>query len=215
MVDGAMIRSKTKRGDCRRLGWLLLPVLLGACTGLQPAPADNVNTYVLEARPLASVAQRRQGIVLEVSAPRAWPGFETPQMAYVRRPYELDYFATNRWADTPSRMLGPLLARALEQTGSFRAVLLTPSAVPADVRVVSELVRLQQNFEARPSRVELTLRMQLIDVRGQRVLATRLFDETENTSSDDAYGGVTAANLALQRTLEQVANFCIVESGTR
>ena len=60
--------------------------------------------------------------------------------------------------------------------------------------------------------MELTLRVQLIDVRGKRVLATRVFDETENAPSDDAYGGVTAANAALQRVLEQIAEFCVVES---
>jgi cholesterol transport system auxiliary component len=136
-------------------------------------------------------------------------------MVYVRQPYELEYFATNRWADTPSRMLGPLLAQGLEQTGTFRAVVQTPSAVPADLRVDTELIRLQQNFSTRPSRVELTLRAELIDVRGKRVLATRLFEEAENAPTDDAYGGVTAANLALGRMLGQLADFCVVESDSR
>jgi cholesterol transport system auxiliary component len=210
-----MIGSKTKCFDCWRPGCLTLSLLLGACTGLHPAPAADVNSYVLEAKPLTNVARERRDIVLEVSAPRAWPGFETPQMAYVQRPYELDYFATNRWADTPSRMLGPLLARALEQTGSFRAVVQTPSAVPADVRAVGELIRLQQNFEVRPSQVELTLRMQLIDVRGRRTLASRTFEAMEIAPSDDAYGGVIAANRALQRILEQVAEFSVLETANR
>ena len=46
-----------------------------------------------------------------------------------------------------------------------------------------------------------------------RVLATRLFEATESAPSDDPYGGVTAANVALQRILEQVVDFCIAESG--
>ena len=132
--------------------------------------------------------------MLEVSAPRAWPGFDTAQMAYVRKPHELDYFATNRWADTPSRMLGPLLARALEQTGGFRAVVQAPSIVAADLRLVTELVRLQQNFATQPSRVEITLRVQLIDVRGRRVLATRDVRGDRKRAERDAYGGVIAAN---------------------
>lgn len=55
----------------------------------------------------------------------------------------------------------------------------------------------------------------LIDARPKRVLASQLFDESENAPTDDAYGGVTAANAALQRVLEQVAAFCVVESGRR
>jgi len=49
-------------------------------------------------------------------------------------------------------------------------------------------------------------------VRGQRVLAVKQFDESENAVSDNAYGGVTAANRAVQRMLEQLADFCVNES---
>ena len=109
-------------------------------------------------------------------------------------------------------MLEPLLVQAMEQTGSFRAVVRRPGAVPADIRLDTELIRLQQDFVTRPSRVQLTLRAQLIDVRGQKVLAVKQFDEVENAASDNAYGGVTAANRAVQRMLDQLADFCVNES---
>lgn len=65
------------------------------------------------------------------------------------------------------------------------------------------------------AQVELTLRLQLVDSRAKRVLATRLLDENENAPSDDAYGGVIAANAPLQRALEQLADLCVLESGNR
>jgi cholesterol transport system auxiliary component len=207
--------NKSKHIANRTLGMLTLAMLLGGCTGLQAPRVESSNTYVLGAEPIAKTVGAKRDLVLEVGAPRARPGFDTPQMVYVRQPYELEYFATNRWADTPSRMLGPLLAQGLEQTESFRAVVQTPSAVPADLRVDTELIRLQQNFATRPSRIELTLHAELIDVRGKRVLSTKLFDETEDAPTDDAYGGVTAANVALRRILEQLADFCVAESGGR
>jgi cholesterol transport system auxiliary component len=194
---------------------LALTLLIGACAALQPTRVENPNLHLLEARAVTRVTPEKRNLVVEVGTPRAWPGFDTPQMAYVQKPYELDYFANNRWADSPAQMIGPLLARALEQTGSFRAVVQPPTVVPADLRVNSELIRLQQNFAARPSRVELSLRIQLVDVHGKRVVATRTFEETENAPSDDAYGGVTAANAALQRLLGQAVDFCIAESGNR
>ena len=46
-------------------------------------------------------------------------------------------------------MLGPLLMRTLEDTGSFRAVVHAPTGLPADLRLDTELVRLQQNFTGR------------------------------------------------------------------
>jgi len=153
--------------------------------------------------------------VLLVSMPRASPGFDTPQMVYLRQPHEMNYFAVNRWADAPSRMLAPLLTQTLTQTGSFRAVVQMPGVVPADLRLDTELIRLQQDFGTKPGRIQLTLRAQLIDVAGKRVIAVKLFDEAESVTSDDAYGGVIAANRAVQRVLEQVADFCINESGRR
>ncbi|MCL5668620.1 MAG: ABC-type transport auxiliary lipoprotein family protein [Gammaproteobacteria bacterium] len=163
-------------------------------------------------QPAIKAAQVKRDLVLAVSTPRARPGFDTPRMAYLRQPHELDYFKANRWADTPARMLGPLLAQALEQTGSFRAVVQTPSAVPADIRLDTELIRLQHDFSTEPSQIQLTLRAQLIDVRSKRVLAVKLFDETEDAASGNPYGGVTAANRALQRVLAQLADFCVDES---
>ena len=96
--------------------------LLGtACSLWQPAPADETVRHVLDARPAVAMLAKRD-LVLVVSTPRAAPGFDSTAMAYVQRPHALDHYATHRWADTPARMLGPLLMRTLEDTGSFRAV---------------------------------------------------------------------------------------------
>lgn len=196
----------------RTLMLLASAVLLAGCTGLLAPKAENVNFYVLDARASIKAMPVKRDLVIAVSKPRARPGFDTTQIAYVEQSHELNYFAVNRWADTPSQMLGPLLAQALEQTGGFRAVVQTPGPVPVDIRLDTELVRLQQDFGTRPSRVQLTLRAQLIDVRGKRVIATKLFDEAENAPSQDAYGGVIAANRALQRILDQLSEFCMTES---
>jgi len=188
--------------------------LLAACTALQPPESDHTSTYVLEAIPAAGAPRPKRDLVLEVSAPRARPGFDTPQMAYTRRANALEYFAKNRWADTPARMLAPLLAQALDHSGGFRAVVQAPSLAAANLRLDSELVRLQQDFGAKPSRVQLTVRAQLIDVDTRRVLASAQFDETEAAPSDDPYGGVIAANRALGRLLERITEFC-AETATR
>lgn len=190
-------------------------VLLAGCVGMPPPQAEGPAIYVLDARPAQKPARALQDVVLAVSVPRARAGYDTAQMAFVRAPYELEYFAKSRWADTPSRMLAPLLVQALERAGGFRAVVQAPSAVPADLRLDTELVRLQQNFGTRPPQLELTMRAQLVDVRSRRVLATAEFEEVEPTSREDAYGGVIAANRALQRLLARLADFAAEQSGGR
>jgi len=204
--------DRLKRIPRQILQILASTLLTAGCTCLQPPQPDSPHLYVLDAQATITEAHVKRDFVLAVSMPRARPGFDTPKMAYLRQPHKLDYFAINRWADTPSRMLGPLLAQALEQTGSFRAVVQKQDMVPVDIRLDTELIRLQQDFGTQPSRVQLTLRAQLIDVVGKRVIAVKLFDEAEDTASDDAYGGVIAANRLVQRLLGQLADFCVNES---
>ena len=193
----------------RALQALTSTLLLAACSGLSAPQVASQNIYVLEAGPAIQAAPVKRDLVLAISVLRALPGFDTPQMVYVQQPYELNYFVTSRWADTPARMLELLITQTMVQTESFRAVVQTSGVIPADVRLDIELVRLQHDFKTRPSRVQLTLRAQLIDVRGKRLLAAQQFDEVENAASDDAYGGVTAANRLVQRVLGELAEFCV------
>ena len=174
--------NEPKRISHRIFLSLVSAMLLAGCIGLRAPQVDSPNLYVLDAQSTIKAAPVKRALVLAVSMPRARPGFDTPQMVYLRQPHELDYFAANRWIDSPSHMLAPLLTHALEQTGSFRAIVQTPGVIPADIRLDTELIRLQQDFQTQPSRVQLTLRAQLIDVVGKRVIAVKLFDETENTT---------------------------------
>jgi cholesterol transport system auxiliary component len=193
---------------------LAAAVLLSACTPLKP-PTDVPSIYVLDTRLAPGPLKAARDAVVAVDLPRARPGFDTAQMAYLRRPHEIEYFAKNRWADTPARMLAPLLVQALEQSGDFRAVVQAPGTTSADLRLQVEIVRLFQDFAARPSRVRFTLRVQVIDAGSRRALATREFDEMETSPSDDAYGGVLAANWALERLLRNVVDFTAEQAARR
>lgn len=187
--------------------WLMALLLLGGCAPFQPVTTDAPSLFRLEAEMERAPAAKRGGLTLLVSPPRAWPGYESPSMVYVRKPYELETFANNQWVDTPARMLMPLLARALERSANFRAVVQAPPPVVADMRLDTEIVRLQQEFTAHPSRIHLTLRAQLVDLKAGQIMASSEFDLLEDAPSDDPYGGVIAANRAVHRALEQLIEF--------
>jgi len=180
---------------------------LGACTQFQPVKNEPPKLFALQAELDRAPAAPSASLTLAVNAPRAAPGYDSSRMVYVRKSYELESFAKNQWVDTPARMLAPLLVRALEGSGKFRAVVQSPSPVAADLRLDTEIVRLQQEFIAHPSRVHLTLRAQLVDVKSARVVASREFDVVENAASEDPYGGVMAANLAVRRALVELVAF--------
>lgn len=180
---------------------------LGACTQFQPVKSEAPKLFALQAEPDRAPAAQSASLTLAVSPTRAAPGYDSPRMVYVRKAYELESFAKNQWVDTPARMLAPLLTRALEGSGKFRAVVQSPSPVAADLRLDTEIVRLQHEFTAHPSRVRLTLRAQLIDVKSARVLAGRELDIIEDAASEDPYGGVVAANRAVRRALAELVDF--------
>jgi cholesterol transport system auxiliary component len=171
--------------------------------------SEAVHTYQLsldgshnEARPAGG-----NGPVLLVSTPQAEPGFETPRMVYVKRPYELEYFAANQWADAPARMFTPLLVQALSQSGAWRDVVLLPSSVTGDLRLDSYGFALQQEFLQQPSRVRVTSRAQLVDLKQSTIVGMQTFEAIELASSENAYGGVLAANRAVAALLDQMASW--------
>ena len=144
---------------------------------------------------------------LIINPPHAAAGFDSQRIIYVREPHQLDYFAHSEWVDPPARMLGPLLVAVIERTGAFRAVVLTPGAAAGELRLDTEIIRLQHEFQTVPSRVRFTLRATLVDDRTRRVLDVREFESTVAATSDDPYGGVVAANRAVQGALADLSLF--------
>jgi cholesterol transport system auxiliary component len=105
-------------------------------------------------------------------------------------------------------MLTPLIVMVLARDDGHRTVASASSAISADVRLDTELVRLQQNFSTKPSRVQLTLRATLVDARSLRVLAWHEFDIEQTSISEDARGGVSASQQVVLSMLEALRRFC-------
>ena len=171
-----------------------LDYLPGAAPGAQAAPPAG--------------AGNTAGAVILITAPRAAPGFDRSQMVYVRQPHQIEYFAQNQWVESPPRMLAPLMQTALERSGAFRAVLQTPSSAPGEMRLSTEIIRLQQEFFGSPSQVRFTLRARLIDDATRKVIASREFEAVADAPSANPYGGVQAANVAVNKVLVELAAFC-------
>lgn len=192
----------------------LVALVLAGCATLRPTEAEPVRTYLLEAQFDRTEQVKPIPLVLTVSPPRAAPGYDTERMAFVRQPHRLEYFAKNRWAETPAKMLGPLLVRALEQRTGFKAVTPAGGMVKGDLRLDTEITLLQQEFTPSPSRLHMKLRVQLVEQASYRVLATQVFDAVEAAPADDPYGGVVAANRMLPRLLGQIADFAAMNGAS-
>ena len=202
---------------CRLLAAGVLVMEVGACSTLRAGAPSPPTFYSLEtnrgtapavAPTMAPAAASTTAPTLIVNPPQAAAGFDSQHIMYVREAHKLEYFAHSEWVDTPARMLAPLLVAAIGNTAAFRAVVLAPSSAAGDLRLDTEIIRLQQEFASPPSRVRFTLRAYLVDDKTRRVLAWREFEAAVPSASDDPYGGVVAANRAVQTVLEELAAFC-------
>lgn len=171
--------------------------------------SSEIHTYQLslDGWPSESRPGKLDGPVLLVSPPQAEPGFETQRMVYVKRPYELEYYALNQWADTPVRMFAPLMIQALNQNDVWRAVIPLPSSIHGDYRLDTHGFLLQQEFLQQPSRVRVMVRTQLVDLKESTILNTRAFEVVENATSENPYGGVQASNRAIAELLDQIGSW--------
>ncbi len=196
---------------------VLLPGL-AACSALLPKPAAPVVTYAIDgggaaapapsSSPSPGAAPPSLPLTLLVQVLHAAPGFDSSRIIYTRQPHRIESYAQSEWVDTPARMLAPLVVAALERSGGFTAVAMAPSAAAGDMRLDVEIVHLSHSFVALPSRVRLTLRASLIDSSSRRVLGTQVIETNALAASDDAAGGVGAANQAVQTALQALAAFC-------
>lgn len=176
---------------------LLAMTLTGCGADLMQRGAAPPAVYLLEGSEAIEPRLTADGPTLSVSAVRAAAGFNSADMIYVEHTHQLQAFARHRWADSPARMLEPLLVAAAEASGLFAGVAEPGSHARSDLRLDTELLRLQQRFHPDRSEVELTLRASLIDSRSGRVVASQVFRVLEPAVEASPYGGVRAANRAV------------------
>ncbi|RUQ29491.1 MAG: hypothetical protein EKK68_12100 [Candidatus Competibacteraceae bacterium] len=187
----------------------LAGLALAGCT----LPQDNSpppQAYLLDVGGFTPPPVRRVGSkILLVTVPKAAPGFDSNRIAYTKQPLKLDYYSKNVWSDTPAKMLLPVLVRAFEGTGAFKAVVSPPAPVLANLRVDVDVIRLQQEFNGPSSQVRFTARIKVVDMKSGHVLGTQVFEALEPAPSADAYGAAQAANAAVQKALGEMIPFAL------
>lgn len=204
----------------RRLALSAGLIGLAGCSSLLPKPAAPMVVYAIDiagaaittatppAAPAAAPPAARPTLLVQVL--HAAPGFDSSRLVYMRQPHRIEWYSQSEWVDTPARMLAPLVVAAVERSGGFAAVAMAPSAAASDLRLDVELLHLAQSFTSQPSQpsqVRLALRATLVD-SSRRILATRVIEASAGATSEDAPGGVLAANQAAQQALQALAEFC-------
>ena len=193
----------------------------GCASSFLPKPVDAPAVFTLASPALPNAAPPSSlgigaaplgaasaGPTLIISAPQASNGLNSTHMLYVPRANEIGYFVQSQWVDSPSAMLMPLIAQAIQSTGVFKAVISNPTSAISQFRMDTELVKLEQSFLVKPSQVQFALRAVIINTTTRSVVARRDFSAVMPTPTEDAYGGVIAAQRAVQVVTAELATFC-------
>lgn len=180
-------------------------ILVTGCAFKTPV----VNQYKLESFSSTSLHRQYSGVSLLISQPEAVGGYQSEQIFYTKKPYELEAFAHNVWISTPANMLFPLMMQSLQNSGYFYAVTTTPYADKADYRLDTQLIELQQNFLVKPSQIQLIVKVVLTHMNDNRVIASQIISQRVTCPQDTPYGGVVAANQAVKGFTANLSNFVI------
>lgn len=185
---------------------LCMQFLLTACS---PIKMPVSNQYKLETYYAQKLSGKKTSSSILVSLPEAMAGYQTEQMLYVQRPYELSPFVHNAWISSPANMLYPLIIQSLQKTGYFYAVASGPYVDKADYRLDTQLIELQQNFLVKPSTMDLVAKVMLTHIADNRLVASRIITQRIPCPADTPYGGVTAANKASQAFTAALSTFVV------
>ena len=198
----------------KNIGYSAVIILLGllqACSVLPRPEVVAVEYFTLESPtvPASSTIQSDPaGPVLLIARPQVRSDLDTPRIAYRQQDYTLHYYARSRWSDVPAQLLLPGLIESFESSGHFAAVLRTGSPATPQLRLDTEILEFSLDFRAQPSRFQLRLRAQLVDLSTRRVLVSHTFAVEKPLDVQTPYGGAQAANAAWQTLLPELVAFC-------
>ena len=184
-------------------------LVVAACSLMTPAQVEPAHQQVLSKLPADLPRAQPHAATILVLVPDASSIYDTTEMAYVQKPFQVEYFARNEWADKPAKMIHGLLVKTLRMTGHFKAVLTPGQESVHKYELRSELLALQQDFTSDKPTLHVAMRLQLVDTAGSKVVATRELSEDEPMSEKSPYAGVVAANEAVARMLGEAARFVV------
>ena len=191
-----------------RIAMVLLVGLIQACSVLPRPEAVVAEYFTLDVSAVKAAPRNAAGPVLLIARPQVRADLDTPRMAYQQQDYALRYYARSRWADTPSQLLLPGLIESFEASGRYAAVLRFGSPATPQLRLDTEVLEFSQDYRVSPSRFQIRLRAQLVDLSSRRILASQIFVAEQTAEAETPYGGVQAANAAWQVLLQELVAFC-------
>lgn len=154
------------------------------------------NQYKLSSYSSKQLSKSNSPKSIFVSMPDAMPGYQSNEMLYSDKMFEVKPFVHNAWIASPAHMLLPLIVQSLQRSNYFRVVAASPDFVKTDYRLNTQLIELHQNFLTKPSKINLLAKCTLSQTATNRVIFSKIIKQEISCAEESPYGGVIAANIA-------------------
>lgn len=120
----------------------------------------------------------------------------------------ISYFAKNEWIASPADMLTNLISFYFRANYLYKSVVNAPFTGNTDLRLSSQLLSFQQEFNSTGSYFHLIVVVQLINSNSNTIVASKQWDIVEKCQRNNPEGGYQAARKAINRFLNELIKFC-------
>ena len=186
---------------------ICIGIALTSCSVFSPIKSTKENTYVLNTVPAVQKKQRQDSVllVLPVEVDNL---YDTTDMAYSDKPYQISYYGKNKWAESPGLMFQQLIVQTLQKAHHFKAVMLPPYVGEEHYALKTHIIELLQDLHADTPIVKFKVRIQVLKMPSMRIVAARQFAVTERMLEITPVAGVIASNRAVAQVQAQI-NQCL------
>lgn len=185
-----------------------LAALVAACSTLG-GKRTPFSIHSPKLAPFASLAIAPVDWQLQVALPQASSALDSPRIAVMPRPGVLEVYPAARWRDPAPRLVRSLVVEAFDLSGRIGGVSGANTGLSADYALAIDLRDFQAEVGADGTRAAIRLQARLFDLRGNRIIATRAFDETAPAANSDVASVVEAFESALARLMPELVNWTI------
>jgi cholesterol transport system auxiliary component len=192
-----------------RVASILVSALL--CTGcvgsVFQSDAEPPDLYRLDP-PSGNATAPALAQAISVARPRAASSLDTNRIAVVTPGHGFDYLAGARWADAAPQMVQQLLVDVLGGAGGFATAIASPSGVPADLLLDTELRHFEAVYAGDDSAPGVVVELQASLVDTRRGLRVASFDARAEVAAErnDRRAVIAAFEQATGRAVADVAD---------
>ena len=190
---------------------LLTASLLGACN-LVPT-REPASLYTLPAEPLPAATEDNAvaELTLHLATPHAGRLLDGARIVVLPEPHRPSVYQGVRWADEAPALLRDRLLDGFREDGRLSRLTRGESAFPSDLTLATDLRAFQSEYvEGHPEAV-VTLDVQLVDSRSQRLLASHRFSQRQTAQTTEIADVVEALGLATDRLTGELVNWTLSE----